>query len=113
MRLDGSEATVETSLGGNIELKGGIKGGTRKPYINLDISLGGNAYLYKGETAKKIASDPLDLFPNATSHLLELFLQALDLGEAPPCHAEDNLKTLALMHAAYESDERKEPIQFT
>jgi predicted dehydrogenase len=107
MRLDGSEGTVETSLGGNIELKGGIKGGTRKPYINLDISLGGNAYLYKGETAKKIASDPLDLFPNATSHLLKLFLEALDLGEVPPCHAEDNLKTLALMHAAYESHEKK------
>lgn len=111
MRLDGTHSAIETSLGGNIELKGGIKGGSRKPYMNLDISLGGHAFLYKGENGKKIAADPLDLFPNATHHLLKLFLEALEQGSTPPCHAEDNLKTLALMIAAYESNEKKRPIQ--
>lgn len=113
MRLDGTHSAIETSLGGNIEFKAGIKGGSRKPYMNLDISLGGRALLYKGESSKKIASDPLDLFPNATSHLLKLYLQALEQNILPPCSGEDNIKTLTLMLAAYESHEKKQTIELS
>lgn len=111
MRLDGSQGIVETSLGGKVEFSAGIQARTRKPFVGLDLSMGGHARLYRGEKFKKIASDPLDLFPHATSRLLEAFLQALDNNTTPPCHAADNQRTLALVFAAYESAEKNMPIK--
>ena len=89
-----------------------MRGGDRKPYAKLDISLGGRAFQFHGEQAKKIASDPLDIFANATSKLLANFLQALDKGNTPACCAQDNIKTLALMLAAYESADTGQVIAF-
>lgn len=103
IRLDGSASTVETSLGGRVAFGAGITGGTRRPFANLDISMGGRARLYQGEKFRKLASDPLDLFAHATAKLMRAFLDALEAGTTPPCHGEDNRQTLALMLAAYES----------
>ena len=66
--------------------------------------------MYQGEKFRKLASDPLDLFAAATSRLMSAFLQALEQDQLPPCSAEDNLHTLALMLAAYESDESRSRI---
>lgn len=110
IRLDGTHACIETAIGGNIALAAGIRGGSRRPYVDLDITWGGRATLYHGERGRKIAADPLDLFANATSNLLHAFLEALDAGGTPPCHAEDNRRTLALVHAAYDSHERNAPV---
>lgn len=112
LRLDGSKATIETEFGGSIEFKAGVRGGDRKPYAKLDVSLGGRAFQFHGEQCKKIASDPLDIFANATSKLLANFLQALDCGDTPACCAQDNIKTLALMLAAYESADTDQTIAF-
>ena len=103
MRLDGSKSVVETSVGGKLNLNLGIRGGTREPYFDLDIAMGGTARLYKKEKYKKLATDPIDLFANATYKLLLAFQQSLKDGTPPPCDAESNRKTLALMLAAYES----------
>lgn len=110
MRLDGSLGCLETSIGGVAEFRAGLRGGSRKPFVALDVSMGGRAFLYRGDTCRKIASDPLDLFAAATSRLVRAFLSALERGETPPCDAADNVKTLALMLAAYESGERGVPI---
>ncbi|MBI3529610.1 MAG: Gfo/Idh/MocA family oxidoreductase [Betaproteobacteria bacterium] len=111
MRLDGSSGCVETSIGGNIALSAGVRGGSRKPYVNLDVTLGGRALLYQGENVRKIASDPLDLFAHGTAQLMRAFLDALDQGATPPCNADDNRRTLALMLAAYDSHEQKKTIE--
>jgi predicted dehydrogenase len=111
MRLDGSLGCVETSIGGNVGLAAGIRGGTRRPYLNLDVTLGGRALLYQGERFKKIASAPLDIFAHGTARLMRAFLDALDRGTTPPCHAEDNRRTLALVLAAYDSHERRKPVE--
>ena len=110
MRLDGSSGCIETSIGGNIAVTAGVRGGSRKPYMNLDITPGGRALLYEGEKVRKLATDPLDLFPHATAQLMHAFLDALDHGTIPPCNADDNRRTLALMLAAYDSHDRNEPI---
>jgi predicted dehydrogenase len=110
LRLDGSAGCIETQIGGHFELSLGIRGGTRRPYLHAEVSLGGRARLYQGEKFRKIAADPLDLFAHATSRLLQAFLKALDQGQVPPCHAEDNQRTLALMLAAYESAESRRPV---
>lgn len=106
LRLDGSAGFIETRLGGGIELRAGLRGHTRRPYFELDWSWGGRARLYHAERSRKIASDPLDVFAAATRRLMQAFLDALDAGTTPPCAAEDNQRTLALMRAAYDSAER-------
>jgi len=110
IRLDGSKGVVETSIGGHMGLHAGIKGGSRKPYLEMDISMGGRARLYHGEQFKKIASDPLDLFAHATRKLMAAFIQALEADTTPPCHAMENKRTLAVMYAAYESSEKSQPV---
>jgi predicted dehydrogenase len=110
IRLDGSAGCLETHLGGGIELCAGIRGGRRRPFLKLDVSMGGKAHLYQGERARKLASDPLDVFAHATSLLMGAFLDALECGATPPCDAADNRKTLALMLKAYESSERGQPV---
>jgi D-apiose dehydrogenase len=103
IRLDGTVATVETELGGHASLSVGLRASDRRPYMDADLSLGGRAFLVEGERRRKLAADPLGLFAAATRSLLQGFLSALDTGRAPPCEGRDNLRTLALMRAAYDA----------
>jgi predicted dehydrogenase len=111
LRLDGSEGIVETRLGGGMQIAAGVRGGSRKPFLAWDFSLGGRALLYHGERFRRIASDPLGVFAAATRRLMGEFLSALDTGGVPPCNAEDNIRSLQLVFAAYESHERGAPVQ--
>lgn len=110
LRLDGTAGCVETHIGGGIVLSAGMGGGGRRVFCDLDVAMGGSARLYRGERFRRIATDPLDLFAHATRELLRAFLLALEKGGVPPCDADDNRRTLALMLAAYEAAERGEKI---
>lgn len=103
IRLDGSHGVIESSIGGKLGIHAGIRGGSRMPYLEVDLSPGGQARFYKGANFRKIASDPLALFANATSKLMAAFIHALNSNTTPPCSAADNIHTLALVFAAYES----------
>lgn len=109
-RLDGSEGCIETRLGGGVSLSFGIRGGSRRPFAAFDASRGGRADLFRGERSQRLATDPLNVFAHATLRLVTEFLETLRSGGIPPCDAEDNYRTLALMLAAYESDRRRETI---
>jgi predicted dehydrogenase len=111
IRLDGSNGCIETELGGHLELSAGIRGGSRTPYLSFDFSPGGRARLLQGEKSRKIATEPLDVFASATSRLLQAFVEALEHDKVPVCNAQDNLRTLALMLAAYESDDKRQTIE--
>jgi predicted dehydrogenase len=113
LRLDGTAGSLQTHLGGGIVFSVGIQGGRRRPFLHLDVAMGGAARLYHGERFKTIATDPLAVFSHATRRLLRAFLDALAQGSVPPCHADDNRKTLVLMLAAYESAEKKRTIAMT
>jgi len=108
--LDGSEGAIESRLGGGAALSVGIRGGSRRPFVEADVSGGGRARIYHGDDFRTIASEPLDVFVRATRRLLEGFLRALGSGGTPACHAEDNRRTLALMLAAYDSDRTGKPV---
>ena len=101
-RLDGSESCIETRLGGGVSLTLGLRGGTRRPYCDLDASMGGWARLYRGEEHETIARESLNPFSDATLNLVRAFLRALDAGTVPPCDITDNIKTFSLMLKAYE-----------
>lgn len=111
IRLDGEVGCIETRLGGTLEVCAGIRGGDRKPFLDVELSAGGSARIFHGEKSRKITSDPLDVFAHATGRLLGAFLRALEEGGTPPCNAEDSRRTLALMLAAYESHEKNAIIQ--
>ncbi len=110
LRLNGTAGCLETSVGGHFEVRVGNRPGTKRPTLDVELSPGGRAILYHAETKQKVASDPLDIFAEATHRLLREFLGALDRGDVPPCDASDNSRTLALMLAAYESHQRGVPI---
>jgi len=110
LRLDGSEGCIETRIGGGIELRAGIAGGRRRPYVRLEVSRGGRARLYHGERFRTLASDPLDLFAAATRRLLRAALDAWARGETPPCEIHDNRRSLALVAAAEESSRRGQTV---
>jgi predicted dehydrogenase len=106
VRLDGTAACIESELGGKLEFALGVKSGTRKPFFRFDLAPSGQATLYAGKESRKLAADPIDLFPSATAILFQRMLDAIAAGTRPPCDAEENLHTFALMLAAYESAER-------
>ena len=107
IRLDGSEAAIETRLGGQAQLAVGLRAGSKKPFARLDFAASAAAYLLRGDTRQRLASDPLDLFAHATAKLLRSMVAAIADGTAPPCSAADNIHTLALMLAAYRSAGQK------
>lgn len=105
-RLDGTVACVETRIGGRAEVALGIRGGAKRPFARLDLAPSASADLYVGERRRRLATDPLDLFPHSTAKLLGAMVEAIDSSRTPPCGAADNLSTLALMLAAYRSSEK-------
>ena len=44
--------------------------------------------------------------------VMQKFLEALDTGRTPECCARDHIRTLALMLAAYESNETGQAVAF-
>lgn len=103
IRLDGTEATIETRLGGQAQLAVGIRGGSRRPYAQLDLAPGGSAHLLQGDRRTRLATDPTGIFAHSTAKLLGAMVAAIAAGTPPPCGAADNIHTLALMLAAYGS----------
>lgn len=110
VRLDGEFGSIDTSIGGRLEGRAGIRASTRRPFLTLDFALGGRARLYHGERFKLLAREPLNVFSAATGELMREFLSAIENDEIPPCNAADNRHTLALMLAAYDSEARRMPV---
>lgn len=107
IRLDGSEACIETRLGGQAQLALGLRSGSKRPFARLDFAPSAAAHLLRGDSRQRLATDPLDLFAHSTAKLLRAMVMAITEGSAPPCSAADNIHTLALMLAAYRSADQK------
>jgi predicted dehydrogenase len=103
MRLDGESAIVHTSIGGEVRLQGGLHTKDRRPFVSFDFVKGGKAVLQRGSKSKVIAKDGLNPFGDAMVHHFSNFLRAIAEGGKPPGDIRDNLKTFALVMAAYDS----------
>lgn len=101
IRLDGTEATIETSIGGRMKASVGLRSAPRRAFFDLDIALGGRARLYRGEACERLATAPLDLFPDATARLLAAAIPKIVAGETPPCDLAEARNTLRLLLACY------------
>lgn len=111
LRLDGSNATIETHMGGRAELRAGIRGGERRPFLDVEVAGGGTARLFNGESSRKLGASPLNLFVDATARLLGDVSSAIGSGGAVSCDGAQNIRTLALMEAAYEAAETRTTIE--
>jgi len=103
MRLDGEFASIHTSIGGRMEIKGGIHTRRRQPFLDWRFAKGGQAVLQAGNRSRVIARDPMNPFAAATAVHLGNFIDAIQSGGIPPGDARDNRKTLAMVAAAYDS----------
>jgi predicted dehydrogenase len=101
IRLDGTEATIETSIGGRLRATAGLRTSPPRPYLDLDIAMGGRARLYRGESYEVLATAPLDLFADATARLLQAAIPKIVAGETPPCGLEEARNTLRLLLSCY------------
>jgi predicted dehydrogenase len=103
IRLDGDEATIETSVGGRLQATFGVNAKSRAPFLDVELALGGQARLYRGEHFEHLAAAPIDLFADATARLLMDVIAAISRGEEPPCSLRQARNTLRLLHLCYES----------
>lgn len=103
MNLDGEFASIHTAIGSDLRLELGVNPRQKRPFLNLHLVKGGKAILQRGNRARTIAREGINPFASATAAHFESMLNAIERGAAPPGEAKDNLKTLALALAAYDS----------
>ncbi len=105
LRLDGESASIQTSIGGEIQVEMGIHTRKRRPFLNFNLVKGGKAVLQNGDRREIIASNGINPFASATAAHLRDFIEAIRRGSVPRGAAKDNRNTLALALAACESAE--------
>ena len=105
MRLDGEFASIHTSIGGKVGLEAGIHTRGKRPFFDFNFVKGGSAILQSGKKSKIIAKDGINPFASSTAYHFSNFIKAIEEGITPPGTIEDNLKTLTLVFAAYDSAE--------
>ena len=110
MRLDGENASIHTSIGGEVRFEAGMHTRQKLPFFGFNFVKGGKAVLQNGTKSKIIAKDGINPFASSTAYHFNNFIDALNNGSEPPGTAADNRKTLALVFAAYDAAESKRTI---
>jgi predicted dehydrogenase len=104
-RLDGEHAAVHTSIGGRVRLEAGLHTREKRPFARFSFVKGGQTVLQDGINRILLARDDANPFAGATARHLTAFLDAIHGGAVPRTAVANNLKSLALVMAAYESAE--------
>ncbi len=110
MRLDGENASVYTSIGGEVRVEAGLHTRQKIPFFGLNFVKGGKAVLQNGTKSKIIAKDGINPFASSTAYHFNNFVDAINDGGIPPGTIADNRKTLALVFAAYDAAEARQTI---
>jgi predicted dehydrogenase len=110
MRLDGENASVYTSIGGEVRFEAGLHTGQKRLFFGLNFVKGGKAVLQNGTKSKIIAKDGINPFASSTAYHFNNFIEALNNGSEPQGTAADNRKTLALVFASYDAAEARQTI---
>lgn len=106
MTLDGDEASIHTSIGGELRFEVGLKTRTRRPFAQFHVAGGGTAVRHRGDHSETIAKEGFTPFADATARHLNQFIDAIDAGRCPQGDARHHLPTLAMSLAAYDSAEQ-------
>lgn len=110
MRLDGEFASIRTSIGGKVSFQVGVHTREKRPFFDFDFIKGGSAILETGIKSKIIAKDGINPFASSTAYHFDNFINAVQKGEPALATIQDNIKTLALVFAAYDSAQSRRSI---
>lgn len=105
MDLDGEGASMHISIGGELRLEAGLNTESKRPFFKFHFVKGGQAVLQQGVRNSVIAREGINPFAAATAQHFRNFISAIRSGHLPAGNARDNLNTLALAFAAYDSAE--------
>ncbi len=103
LSLDGTNATIHTSIGGELRVEIGLHAASRRPFAGLHVVRGGQAVLQQGDRQRTLATEGLNPFATATARHLRQFAQAIRAGTEPLVSARDHRDTLALALAVYDA----------
>lgn len=110
IRLDGENASVHTSIGGEVRVEAGLHTRQKRPFFGLSFVKGGKAILQKGTNSRIIAKDGINPFASSTAYHFHNFIDSIVNGGVPPGTVADNRKTLALVFAAYDAAEARQTV---
>jgi predicted dehydrogenase len=110
IRLDGENASVSTSIGGEVRFEAGLHTRQKLPFFGFNFVKGGKAVWQNGVKSKIIAKDGINPFSSSTGFHFNNFVEALKNESIPPGTIADNRKTLALVFAAYDAAEARQTI---
>lgn len=105
VRLDGELAAIEIGLGGKAQVALGVRPQGYRPFIDWEVAPGGQARLYTGARAERIATAPLNLFAHGSARLFAEFASALREDRPPPGDLDSAIRTFRTLLACYESAE--------
>lgn len=111
MRLDGENASIQTSIGGELNFQLGMHTKQRQPFAAFNLVKGGKAILQNGIKSKIIAKDGINPFASATAVHFNNFIEAIKNDTIPPGTAQDNRNSLALVFASGDSAQAHKPVQ--
>ncbi len=103
MRIDGEQASLRTSIGGQARFTLGLNPRTRLPLGRLDVAAGGQAWLETGDRRQILARNELKAFALATARHLGEVMAAVERREKPPGDGIHARRVLAVVEAAYTS----------
>jgi len=103
MRIDGEQASLRTSIGGQARLTLALNPHSRMPSGRLDLAGGGQAWMEMGDRRRVLARNSLRAFPLATARHLQSVMAAVARHEEPPGSGTYARRVLSVVEAAYTS----------
>jgi predicted dehydrogenase len=100
-RAETSKATLRASLGGEARVTGGIDGLARVPFLSMQLTQGGLAWIETGERRKVIAKNPPQPYTRAACGHLSAFVDAVREGRPFARNAAENRAAIETVIAAY------------
>ncbi len=101
LRAEGPRGTLRASLGGEARVAAGIDGLARVPFLNVQMTRGGFAWLETGERRRVIAKNPPDPYRAAGRAHLGAFVEAIAAGRPFERNAAANRAVIETIAAGY------------
>ena len=110
IRLDGENAAIHTSIGGQAKVEFGLFTREKRPFFQFHFVQGAKAVWQDGNRSRTLATDGINPFASSTAEQLRQMIRAIETGTEPLTSARDNRNTLALVFAAYDSAHRERAV---
>lgn len=101
LRAEGTKGTLRVSLGGEARVALGVDGLARVPFLNVQVTRGGFAWIETGERRRVLARNPADPYREAGRAHLAAFARAIAEGRRFERDASENRAVIETIAACY------------